>query len=51
MSDCITTFFEAWGIEEAESRFAKINSAVTESIRYDDPGTPETLNGIKALRH
>ncbi|WP_444944733.1 hypothetical protein ACJJIK_08275 [Microbulbifer sp. ZKSA006] len=49
MSDCITTFFEAWQIEEAETRLAKINSAVTESIRYDDPRTPETLNGIEAL--
>lgn len=49
MSDCITTFFEAWQIEEAETRLAKINSAVTESIQYDDPRTPETLNGIEAL--
>ena len=51
MSDCITTFFEAWEIEEAESRFAKINSSVTENIRYDDPRTPETLNGIAALNN
>ena len=49
MSDCITTFFEAWQIEEAEARLTKINSAVTESIQYDDPRTPDTLNGIDAL--
>ena len=49
MSDCIATFFEAWQIEEAEARLAKINSAVTESIRYDDPRTPETLHGIEDL--
>ena len=49
MSDCITTFFEAWEIEEAEARLAKISSAVTENIQYDDPRTPETLNGIEAL--
>ena len=49
MSDCIITFFDAWQIEDAESRLAKINSSVTESIQYDDPRTPETLNGIEAL--
>ncbi|WP_299005897.1 hypothetical protein [uncultured Shewanella sp.] len=51
MSDCITTFFDAWQIENAEVRLAKIKSAVTESIRYDDPRTPETLMGIDALSH
>lgn len=49
MADCIRNFFAAWQIEEAEPRIAKINSAVTENIQYDDPRTPETLNGIKAL--
>ena len=49
MADCIRTFFAAWQIEEAEPRIAKISSAVTENIRYDDPRTPETLIGIKAL--
>jgi len=49
MSDCITNFFEAWQVEEAESRLAKITIAVTESIQYDDPRTPETLKGIAAL--
>ena len=49
MSDCITTFFEAWQIEEAETRLAKIESAVTEGIQYDDPRTPETLIGVEAL--
>ena len=51
MSDCITTFFEAWQIEEAESRLAKLNSSVTEAIQYDDPRTPETVNGIAALNN
>jgi len=51
MSDCITTFFEAWQIEEDEARLAKINSSVTGSIRYDDPRTPETLLGIEALNN
>jgi hypothetical protein len=49
MSDCITDFFEAWQIKDAEARLAKISHAVTETISYDDPRTPETLNGIQAL--
>ena len=49
MTDCITTFFDAWQIEDAELRQSKINSSVTEAVRYDDPRTPETLYGIAAL--
>ena len=49
MSDSITTFFDAWQIEEAETRLAKLNSSVTETIQYNDPRTPETVNGIAAL--
>ncbi len=51
MSDCITTFFDAWQIEEAELRLAKINSSVTEFIEYDDPRTPETVKGVAALNN
>ncbi|MGX5175324.1 hypothetical protein ACUR5C_14995 [Aliikangiella sp. IMCC44653] len=51
MSDCITAFFEAWQIVDAELRLSKIKSAVTETVRYDDPRTPETLQGIEALNH
>ncbi|MEO0436972.1 MAG: hypothetical protein AAF098_08695 [Pseudomonadota bacterium] len=49
MSDSATKFFEAWQIEDAESRMAKIASAVTENICYDDPRTSESLIGVKAL--
>ncbi|MDJ0877605.1 MAG: hypothetical protein QNI86_03280 [Halieaceae bacterium] len=49
MSDCVAKFFEAWQIEEATPRLQKISSSVTENISYDDPRTPETLNGIAAL--
>lgn len=49
MSDSITTFFEAWQIKEAEPRFEKIKSAVTEHIQYDDPRTPTTIIGQQAL--
>lgn len=49
MSDPISTFFDAWQIKEANDRLAKITSAVTEDMRYDDPRTPETIKGIGAL--
>lgn len=51
MSDCIATFFDAWQIEEADTRLAQLNSSVTETIQYDDPRTPETVNGIAALNN
>ncbi|MEP3348508.1 MAG: nuclear transport factor 2 family protein [Marinomonas sp.] len=51
MSDSITTFFEAWQVADAESRLAKITSSVTDNIRYDDPRTPDTLEGIEALNN
>lgn len=51
MSDCITTFFDAWQMEETEARLAKLISSVTETIHYDDPRTPETVNGIPALNN
>lgn len=49
MSDCIETFFEAWQIDDTELRLAKVSRSVTKSIQYDDPRTPETINGIAAL--
>ena len=49
MSDSVTTFFDAWQIEDAELRLIKINRSVTEGIGYNDPRTPETVNGIAAL--
>lgn len=51
MSDSITTFFDAWQIEETETRLAKLNSSVTETIQYNDPRTSETVNGIAALNN
>lgn len=51
MSDCITTFFNAWQIAEDEARLAELTSSVTETIQYDDPRTPETVNGIAALNN
>ena len=49
MSNCITTFFESWQIEDDQLRLAKIKSSVTESVQYDDPRTPDTINDIDAL--
>lgn len=49
MSDSISTFFEAWQLESADARLEKIASAVSENIQYDDPRTPQTINGITPL--
>ena len=49
MSDPISTFFDAWQLEAADTRLEKITSAVTASIQYDDPRTPQTVYGIDAL--
>lgn len=51
MPDSITTFFEAWEIENADLRIAKINSSVTENVRYDDPRTTGSVIGISALNN
>ncbi|MFK8083906.1 MAG: hypothetical protein AB8B97_26790 [Granulosicoccus sp.] len=49
MSDSISKTFDAWKLESAEARLAKITSAVTANMQYDDPRTPQTLQGINAL--
>ncbi len=49
MSDPISTFFDAWQLESADTRLEKITSAVTANIQYDDPRTPQTVKGIDAL--
>lgn len=51
MSDCISTFFDAWKMEDEALRLSKLTSSVTENIQYDDPRTPETLSGIAALNN
>ncbi|MUH73216.1 hypothetical protein [Psychrosphaera haliotis] len=51
MSDCIKTFFKAWQIEDEKLRFSTINSSVVEAVKYDDPRTPETINGIESLNN
>lgn len=49
MSDPISIFFDAWQLESADARLEKISSAVAANIQYDDPRTPQTVNGIDAL--
>lgn len=51
MTDAIATFFDAWELDDAKARIAKISSSVTESVKYNDPRTPETVVGIAALDH
>ena len=49
MSDPIATFFDAWQITGDEERLEKITSAVAETIEYTDPGSTDTITGIKTL--
>ena len=49
MSDSISNFFETWEIEDAELRMEKIKGSVAADVQYDDPRTPESVNGITAL--
>lgn len=49
MSKSVSTFFDAWSIQESSQRLEKINSAVSENVQYVDPRTPEPLTGREAL--
>ena len=49
MSDPIATFFDAWELSDADARLEKITAAVSESVQYHDPRTPETVVGVAAL--
>jgi len=49
MSDPVSTFFDAWQLDKADARLEKITSAVTETVNYDDPRTPQTITGIDEL--
>ena len=49
MSDPISTFFDAWALQAADERKARIASAVSATVQYDDPRAPQTLTGVEAL--
>ena len=51
MSDAISEFFAAWQLEDNSARLEQITRAVTETVQYDDPRTPQTLTGIAALNN
>ena len=48
MSDCITSFFNTWQIDETKTRLASLISSATQTLQYNDPRTPEIVNGIAA---
>jgi hypothetical protein len=49
MSEQISSFFDAWAIEDERARNEKIASVLSDHAQYDDPRTPDTLVGIKAV--
>lgn len=36
-------------MQDAEARFSKLSSVVTENVKYHDPRTQGTVNGIQGL--
>lgn len=49
MSEHVSVFFDSWQLADAEARKEKIAAILSADVRYDDPRTPQTLNGIDAL--
>lgn len=49
MADPITTFFDAWQCTASEQRLEKLDQSVKDKIKYDDPRTPQTIDGKTAL--
>lgn len=49
MSKALSLFFDAWQIESADRRRELIEKAVSPDIRYDDPRTSHSINGVAAL--
>lgn len=49
MSAVITTFFEAWALNDDNSRRAKLTASTSPDLQYADPRTPEMLTGIDAI--
>ncbi|MFK7889638.1 MAG: nuclear transport factor 2 family protein [Granulosicoccus sp.] len=49
MSEHVSAFFDCWQLADAEARREKVAAILSADVRYDDPRTPQTLNGIDAL--
>ena len=49
MSDAISTFFDAWAINDADARMAKIIESCSADVQYADPRSQGNLSGVDAL--
>ena len=49
MSDAITTFFEAWGMSDADARLLAIQASFAKTATYADPRTDTPLTGPSAV--
>ncbi|WP_293450017.1 nuclear transport factor 2 family protein [Planktotalea sp.] len=49
MSECISTFFDAWGMRDDSPRLDTIAAAFASEGNYADPRSPEPLTGAAAI--
>ena len=49
MSNSISTFFDAWSMDDADARTAAISQALAASGTYADPRTPEPMTGAASV--
>jgi hypothetical protein len=49
MTDAITTFFDAWGMSDADARRAAIQKSLASTATYADPRTDAPLTGPDAV--
>ncbi len=48
MTDCLETFFSAWGDPSSDGRAVKTDAAIGPDFYYADPNAPEPLTGRDA---
>lgn len=49
MSDAIATFFDAWGMSDADARQSAVSASFGDAATYMDPRTEAALTGPLAL--
>lgn len=49
MTDATTTFFDAWGMSDADNRLAAVRASIGPDASYADPRTSEALIGPDAI--
>lgn len=49
MTSHIETFFLAWGETDTDTRATTLRSALSDTIQYMDPRTPEPITDLQAL--